>query len=198
MLSSIQPEVSFDIIFIMNKIKHRITELSIFELNSLLYFALLLSIYDGKNISDWKYKFSYHKYGGPFSTDVYNNLKLLLSNNFVSKNNDFYKLTSNCFNIEIYSNLRRFSWRTNYLNISIDSTLGYPFPKAINSIQEEPGIKNAQKNKHRLALHSNTDFINDYFKSLKKALGDKENLWLIAKIWINYLMTITDLEEGED
>ena len=195
-------ESTFDVLYIMHTIKERFSELNSFEISSLAYLALLLSVYDGLQTSVWGYKFAYNKYGGPTSSEILEGIEFLDDNKFINRvdsTSQYYALNKKGeFVVTKLTNLKRFEWRVKYLSTSIDSTLGKPFPRVINAIQNEPGLRYGKKTKHKLQLHNNPEKLYNYFELLRNVTdGDKEELWVPARIWIDYLISLTESDGGE-
>ena len=49
---------NFDILFYLSHPRNKYAEQSLFEINTMLYLAELLSIYDGNNAQKWGYGFA--------------------------------------------------------------------------------------------------------------------------------------------
>ena len=60
---------NFDILFYLSHPRNKYAEQTLFEINTMLYLAELLSIYDGCNAQKWGYGFARNKYGAPVSIE---------------------------------------------------------------------------------------------------------------------------------
>ena len=63
-------KANFDVLYLLKSSNVKYNGLNLNEINTLLYIAKLISIYDGIKATDWGYEFSTNSLGGPFSSDM--------------------------------------------------------------------------------------------------------------------------------
>lgn len=164
-----------------------------FEINTMLYLAQLLSIYDGNTTSKWGYFFTKNKFGAPISMEIVQEIKMLSSKNFLLKDDSGYYRISETMPKNLIIKLEGshvFEWKTKYIMATIDSLLTKPFPKIINAVQYEPGISLLDKINRTSILHGeySSNLLFDDFKAIKEVVNDPEvNLVIPASLWIDYL-----------
>ena len=199
------PESNFDILFLLSISQKKYSELHLAELNILAYLSQLLSVYDSYRIDDWGYYFSYHSLGGPYSTEILNELNTLEENFTIKRldtGNNYYSLKYPENINKLINKLllfERFKWRKKYLNAAIDACLSKTLPRVTRAIRFEPGLLNATEMNRRQVLHkAESDNIYEYFKMLSHALGDiREDILIPASVWIDYLVLLSDKQQGE-
>ncbi|NRS51445.1 hypothetical protein [Brevibacillus sp. HB2.2] len=201
------PEASFDILYLLMISQKKYDELHRTEITLLSYLSLLLSIYDGHKSNEWVYHFSHHKFGGPFSSEINNELDLLIRKGTVisSTGEDFYTIsnkagtviTTGLFNE--FMQLDRFKWRIKYLDASISACLTKSLPIVSRAINEEPELSLAQEHGIKTTLHSkDSNSLYEQFGALKNAIGDFRNdIFIPASIWIDYLLLLSEKKTGE-
>lgn len=164
-----------------------------FEINTMLYLAQLLSIYDGNTTSKWGYLFTKNKFGAPISIEIVQEIEKLNSANFLVKDDSGYYRISDAMPRNMIIKLEDshvFEWKTKYIMATIDSLLTKPLPRIINAVQYEPGISLLDKINRTSILHGDysSNLLFDDFKAIKELVSDPDvNLVVPASLWIDYL-----------
>mgnify|MGYP000120860445 CR=1 FL=1 len=159
----------------------------------MLYLAQLLSLYDGNTTSKWGYLFTRSKFGAPISMEILEELDMLLSNGILEQDGNGYYRLSDSSSVSIVNKLERsymFEWRTKYIMTSIDSILTKPFPKVIDAIQYEPGIRILAEINRTSVLHSDisADLLFEDFKVIREMVDSLDvDLVVPASLWIDCL-----------
>ena len=81
---------NFDILFYLSHPRNKYAEQTLFEINTMLYLAELLSIYDGCNAQKWGYGFARNKYGAPVSIELMEEVEFLCAKGYLSKDSSGY------------------------------------------------------------------------------------------------------------
>lgn len=192
---------NFDILYYLSNSVERYAEQTVFEINTMLYLSQLLSLYDGKTTLEWGYFFTRSKYGAPLSGEIVKEIERFLEHEVLVKESNGYYHLSDLFSkstIDKLAESQMFEWRTKYIRASIDSILTKPFPRVIDAIQYEPGIRMLEEINRTSTLHSNasTDLLFDDFKSIREAIGNPNiDLIVPASLWIDYLSTQATQED---
>lgn len=199
------PEANFDILFILDKLYDHYEKVNRYEIQGLCYISQLLSIYEGRPASDWNYVFINHNLAGPFSAEINNEIDRLIISGNVDINGEEESIKINNKGVEFLQlgySLKMFWWRHKYLVASVDAALRLPLPIIINSINNEPMIKNTKKSnsKEILGIGINLEFLYEDFSAIKQVLGNKiDDVWMAAILWLNYLSEEScDQEELKD
>lgn len=82
---------NFDILFYLSHPRNKYAEQTLFEINTMLYLAELLSIYDGCNAQKWGYGFARNKYGAPVSIELMEEVEFLCAKGYLSKDSSGYR-----------------------------------------------------------------------------------------------------------
>lgn len=172
-----------------------------FEINTMLYLAQLLSLYDGNPPAKWGYSFTKNKFGAPISIEIFEEIASLCSKNYLVKDDSGYYRLSDISSTDFISELEKsylFEWKTKYIMTALDSLLTKPFPKVVNAIQYEPGINLLDKiNRTNVLLDGNSiSLLFDDFKIIKELINDANiDLLVPASLWIDYLAVQAQQED---
>lgn len=191
----INPVSFFDCISVSLKLCKLIGNATISEINMFSYLACLLSLYEGKPVSDWGYSFAATSQGVPYSVDIQESIDIATSNAILVQENDLFTIGP-----VIDSNFRHLlkinsnKAREKYLNGSCSSLLIIPLNFIRYSILLEPEINIARTLGQGKHLLSKVDLriIYDQFEAIKH-LMNSEDIDLIAPAvtWINYLHRVS-------
>lgn len=187
---------NFDILFYLLHPRNKYAEQTLFEINTMLYLAELLSIYDGCNTQKWGYRFARNKYGAPVSAELIEEMDFLLAKGYLSKDSSgYYRIadTASPNSILLLSKSRVLGWRKKYIEAVFDSLLTKPFPRVVNAVQREPGIVILESiNRTNMLLETN--LVNVLYKDfglLHEIIGDSNiDLVVPASLWIDYLSVL--------
>lgn len=184
---------NFDILFYLSHPRNKYAEQTLFEINTMLYLAELLSIYDGCNTQDWGYSFARNKYGAPVSIELMDEVDFLCAKGYISKDNSGYYRVSETASLNSILSLSQSSflgWRTKYIEAVFDSLLTKSFPRVVGAIQNEPGISLLESiNRTSTLLESSlVSVLYEDFGVLREIIGDPQiDLVVPASLWIDYL-----------
>lgn len=184
---------NFDILFYLSHPRNKYSEQTLFEINTMLYLAELLSIYDGCNTQKWGYGFARNKYGAPVSAELMKEADFLFIKGYLSRDNSgYYKIsdTASLDSILLLSKSNVLGWKVKYIEAVFDSLLTKSFPKVVNAVQREPSISFLESiNRTSTLLESNlVNVLYEDFGVLKEIIGDSHiDLVVPASLWIDYL-----------
>lgn len=198
-------EANFDLLYLLKISTKKYNELHLSEINTLIYLSQLLSVYDSHNIEEWEYYFSYHSLGGPYCSEIINEINDMVRVGTITRTEigeDYYTI----INFDYVNNLieslihfGRFKWRINYLNASLNACLTKTLPSLSRAIKQEPAISKAIELNKKIILHkTENDNIYDYFRMLNDALGNvREDILIPASIFIDYLLLLSDKQQED-
>lgn len=184
---------NFDILYYLSNSLNRYADQTAFEINTMLYLSQLLSLYDGNSTSKWGYLFTRSRFGAPICKEILDELDVFLSNGVLVRDENGYYHLPNSSSVNIIHKLGqsyKFMWRTKYIISSIDSILTKPFPKVIDAIQQEPGIRLLEELNKTSILHGDVsaDLLFEDFKVIRAIVDDPNtDLVVAASLWIDCL-----------
>lgn len=133
---------NFDILFYLSHPRNKYAEQTLFEINTMLYLAELLSIYDGCNAQKWGYGFARNKYGAPVSIELMEEVEFLCAKGYLSKDSSGYYRISDTASLNSILSISKsgiLGWRSKYIEVVFDSLLTKSFPRVVRAVQNEPG-----------------------------------------------------------
>lgn len=166
---------------------------TLFEINTMLYLAELLSIYDGCNAQKWGYGFARNKYGAPVSIELMEEVEFLCAKGYLSKDSSGYYRISDTASLNSILSISKsgiLGWRSKYIEVVFDSLLTKSFPRVVRAVQNEPGISLLESiNRTSILLESSLiNALYEDFGVLKEIIGDPQiDLVVPASLWIDYL-----------
>ena len=184
---------NFDILFYLTHPRNKYCEQTLFEINTMLYLAELLSIYDGCNSLDWGYGFARNKYGAPVSIEIMDEVDFLCQNGYLLKDQlGYYRLSDKVSigSIVSLSKSKFLGWKSKYIEAVFDSLLTKSFPKVVHAVQNEPGISFLESIGRTSSLLESglINALYDDFSTLQEMIGDTQiDLVVPASLWIDYL-----------
>lgn len=184
---------NFDILFYLSHPRNKYREQTLFEINTMLYLAELLSIYDGCNTQDWGYHFARNKYGAPTSIELSEEADFLCTQGYLSIDQFEYLQISDEASLDSILSLSKshlLGWRTKYIDALYDALLTKPFPMAVRAVQNEPGISFLDSiNRTSTLLESNlVNILYEDFSVLQEVIGDSQiDLVVPASLWLDCL-----------
>lgn len=184
----------FDVLYLGQNLETKMNDFSLIEIQILSYLGCLLSIYDGNNSSDWGYFFSKNPTGYPYSFELNNAMKMLLSRNMIKQTslddeyfntdivgNDFIDKMSN--QLSIYSNRKR------YLDTALNCITLAPFGVIRTALLNEPVLASAKRKTSVLLLEESdfaTNLLYEQFQELRTAINNEyESLLIPAFTWLS-------------
>lgn len=197
-----KPEASFDVLYILDRLREVFPDVHFMELNSLIYLAYVLAIYDGKTSENWRYQFAQHKFGGPYAEELADTVEFLKSSGYLREKNGRISFTeASALMLNINKNLHSLGWREKYLAATSDAVMSRQLPTAVHAIQREPMLAQASSANWRsmLGVGSFLDALYEQIAALHDALGKKsEDIWIAALTWLDYWKAIGDVEVSSD
>ncbi len=184
---------NFDILFYLSHPRNKYAEQTLFEINTMLYLAELLSIYDGCNAQKWGYGFARNKYGAPVSIELMEEVEFLCAKGYLSKDSSGYYRISDTASLNSILSISKsgiLGWRSKYIEVVFDSLLTKSFPRVVRAVQNEPGISLLESiNRTSILLESSLiNALYEDFGVLKEIIGDPQiDLVVPASLWIDYL-----------
>jgi len=184
---------NFDVLFYLSHPRNKFADQTLFEINTMLYLAELLSIYDGKNSKDWGYEFARNKHGAPVSIEIINEVNFLCERGVMSRDSfGYYRIidTSCLDSVLSLTHTNLLGQRCKYIEAVFDSLLTKSFPKVVRAIHNEPGISLLERmgKTSTLLEQSMVNDLFDDFGVLQEMIGNPEvDLVVPASLWIDYL-----------
>lgn len=184
---------NFDVLYYLSHPRNKYREQTLLEINTMMYLAELLSIYDGQKASKWGYAFSRNKYGAPISAEIMSEMHLLCSKGIVNEDEKGYYHIVDIAEMGYVNALAASSmmgWRTTYIDTVLDSLLTKPFPKVVSAVHNEPGISllNSVGRTSSLLEGNMINDLYDDFQALKEVINNSQvGLLVPASLWIDYL-----------
>lgn len=189
-----KPESILDTLFIGAKLQSRIGDFSLSEVQFFAYLSCLLSLYDGRTVSEWNCGFIKSNLGSPYSSDIYDSLNLLISNgSIIETDKDFFQVTEKGMrNLNFFKTQAILNWRCLYLETACKSLSVLPYGMIKEALIREPVIFSARNSLTSKSLleRSNpaTEALHIQFEALKTALeGQYKSLIGPAIVWIESL-----------
>lgn len=199
MITSGRPFASFDALYLTGSLGAQGEKATLAEIHVFAYLACLLSVYDGKPSTAWRYDFSATEVTAPFSNDLLGASLALTDAGLLTKSSLVYSITdAGSSELKRWRGLRRFAERISYLEGALGAASTLPVNAVSQGLDHEPQILLANKlrsprplldNAGRTTLHS-------HFRALRTALGDDiSDLMVPAVIWITFLLEESAPEE---
>ena len=180
---------NFDILFYLSHPRNKYAEQTLFEINTMLYLAELLSIYDGCNAQKWGYGFARNKYGAPVSIELMEEVEFLCAKGYLSKDSSGYYRISDTASLNSILSISKsgiLGWRSKYIEVVFDSLLTKSFPRVVRAVQNEPGISLLESiNRTSILLESSLiNALYEDFGVLKEIIGDPQMFRLLCGLII--------------
>lgn len=156
--------------------------------------SCLLSLYEGNPLSFWEYSFIKTSLGSPYTIEINETWRLLVSKSSLEETTEGYaRISDNGRNeIDFYLQLHSFKQRTKYLDTACKSLSLIPISHIKEAIHNEPVLKSARSITRKFLLDEKspaTQALYNQFGMLKEALKDKEynSLLIPAVVWLESL-----------
>lgn len=184
-------EALYDCFSVIKSLEHAMGGVSRGEVGLYCYLACLLSLFSsGRPYSLWGYKFAHTEHGTPYSAELMDALKdLTLRGDIVKEGNVYITSSQGRFTWAMFEELYQFSRRTAFLKAATDCVLALPTSSVRYALYNEPSIKSAEL-KHKasdLLGEVVLGLLHDQFSALKETLGNIEDLFIPATVWMSYL-----------
>lgn len=191
------PEAVFDTLFIGQRLQRKIEDFSQYEIQFFAYFSCLLSLYEGKTVTDWKYSFVKTELGGPYSHAIDEAIQTLLATGRLSQNEkseEYFTVNKSGMQFFDFYNQVTSSWaeRKKYLTTACDTISLIPFGVIKEAVIREPVLTSAGISFAKISLLESstpaTQVLYSQFRDLKLALEDKyPDLIVPAVVWLESL-----------
>lgn len=181
----------FDSLYIIKQTKKQCSGLSVQELDFLSYFACLLSLYQGHPVTDWGYVYLRNVFGAPISADILEACQLLEKNSQLQRHDTVYNITERGeVRLTFYMDLDEFKFRKPYLDAACDCLLVESILDVLSTISKDAVI--LESSVHGLKYLNSTDnsalsVLYQQFEVIKKAIGNRSNLFIPATSWLLFL-----------
>lgn len=181
----------FDTLFIVNRAEDQYESLSLTEVTFLSYFACLLSLYKGNPVSEWDYSFLRNEQGAPVSAELLEACELLLTKGQLKKTNGCYHITSEGKErLAFIMNMELFKHRQEYLQTACDCLLTGTIVELLNTLSKDAVITESSVHTMKYLNSEDNSAISRLYQQfgvVKKAIGDRKNLFVPAVSWLEYL-----------
>lgn len=182
----------FDFLFVAERLKSiHIGDISEFEVNLISYYACLLSLYDGRPVSFWGYKFLRNQSGVPISDSLVSSRKALVSAMELAPNDDFLRISSKGQErLEALRDLMCFKQRKKYLQAACSCLAYMPAGVFRAALFQEPLIgTSVEESVGYLVDDSNAalPLLYDHFSMMKSTLGECTDVRIPAFLWLRFL-----------
>ena len=181
----------FDTLYIVSQTEEQYESLSLIEVTFLSYFSCLLSLYKGNPASDWGYFFLRNDQGAPVSADLTEACELLMVNGHLQKRNECYHITEEGKErFSFMMSMELFKARQEYLQAACDCLLTGTIVGLLNILSNDAVIsESAVHTMKYLNSEENSaiSMLHQQFGVVKKAIGERKNLFVPALSWLVYL-----------
>lgn len=181
----------FDTLYIVNNTEYHYKSLSLTEVNFLSYFACLLSLYKGTPVSLWGYRFMRNEQGAPISADLAQSCSLLMTAGQLEKVNGCYFITEKGKDrLAFFCDQTMFKQRIEFLQAACDCLLTESIVELLATISGDAVI--TESTVHAMKYLNSDDNsaisrLHQQFGVVKKAIGERKNLFVPAVSWLQYL-----------
>ena len=155
------------------------------------YFSCLLSLYKGNAVSEWGYSYFKSETGVPVSAELSESCALLYETSELSKEGVCFNLTDKGLSrLFFFNTLSDMQWRTEYLQAACDCLLTDSIVDILAAISNDSVITESSVH---AAKYLNSDdnvslsMLYQQFGTIKKAIGNRSNLFIPATSWLLYL-----------
>lgn len=185
------PAAIFDTLYIVSKTEDQYESLSLAEVTFLSYFACLLSLYKGNPVSAWGYTFMRNEQGVPVSAELAEACSLLMSKVQLAKDKGCYHITDvGNERLTFMAGLELFKQRQEYLQAACDCLLTGTIVELLNTLSNDAVI--TESSVHTMKYLNKEDNsalsrLHQQFGVVKKAIGERKNLFIPAVSWLEYL-----------
>jgi len=190
----------FDSLSIISRLRDSIGNVTVIEVHLFSYLACLLSLYKGREISEWGYDFAITEYAYPYSGDLDDSIKFLHSKGMIVIDGQTLRLLEPGH--RIYSQLKSLqtnSERELFIEGACASALALPVGVIRDVLLQDADRNAITLNQSRLLLtDTSLEILHRQFSALSETIGiDASNLMVPAVVWLTYLAKIRELHIAE-
>jgi hypothetical protein len=186
------PAAIFDVLAIHGHLRRSVGAISRSELHLFAYLGCLLSLYDRRPASEWRYSFAATKFGAPFSTELDASYRDAVLEGVIAVDSDpeVSKLTPRGGEeLGELSTLLTLKARDRYLEAACATSLMLPVSMTRDAVGSDSRIKSSAALQTTRALLTNDWYadIHSQFDALRSAVGDASiDLLAPAVVWVRY------------
>lgn len=181
----------FDTLYIVRNAEKQYDSLSLMEVNFLSYFACSLSLYKGMPVAIWNYRFMRNEQGAPVSAELAESCSLLLASGEMKKAGTCYQITEEGEQrLSFLCGQSLFKWRKEYLQTACDCLLTESIIEILAAISKDAVIRESSVHSMKYLNRDDNSAISrlhQQFGLVKKAIGERKNLFVPAVSWLQYL-----------
>ncbi len=181
----------FDTLFIVNQTEDQYESLSLMEVTFLSYFACLLSLYKGNPVSEWEYSFLRNEQGAPVSAELLEACELLMTKGQLEKKDGCYHITlEGKERLFCILDMELFKQRRDYLQAACDCLLTGTIVELLNTLSKDAVITESSVHAMKYLNSEDNSAITRLYQQfgvVRKAIGNRKNLFVPAVSWLEYL-----------
>jgi hypothetical protein len=188
---ALQPEATFDSLFVMRHLQTRNGGFSIAEVHLFGYLACLLWMYRKEPVADWGYSFVGTELGALFSPQIEDSIKELQDSGYILRDGEKFCLAPIAEEtLDSLTGMLTFHDRAECLLASCASTAAFSVGMVQCALSQEPELKRAQEIPLKRQLLEDIAQTQLYaqFEALREGLKtDSKDLRLPAVVWLTAL-----------
>jgi hypothetical protein len=195
-MNRLNPDVTFDCLFLANRLQTEEGTFATQEIHLLAYLACLLWLYRQQTVTDWGYSFVGTELGAPFSKEVDAALKELIERSHIRRiehrdtltdlaRERLNELSSHAINQE----------RIEFLEAASASIAVFSIGMVSNALANEPELRRSRAvpSSRPLLEEIGRTQIYSHFQALRNALGQRgPDLRLPAIVWLSALYQLNE------
>lgn len=191
MRTQILPEAYMDALFIFDSAPSSISPLSIVEFHLFSYLGCILALFNGTPISEWGYKYSINSFGFPFSAEIEEARKNLISRGLITIDSAGLQTVNKEYiksEISLVGTFGSWDSRRIFMKYATACALTLPIGSIRYAVNSSDSTLSAIELKQRRMLLSSEDItlIYDEYKLIKSLLNnDSDDLLSPAVIWLS-------------
>ena len=181
----------FDSLYIVSQTSVQYSGISLSELNFMSYFSCLLALYRGNTVSDWGYSFLKSDQGVPVSAELAESCSMLIEADELKNDGVCYGITpAGESRLQFLQTMEYMRSRIECLQAACDCLLTDSIVEILSLISLDSVIKEASL--HPLKClncedNSSLSILYQQFGLVRKAIGNRRNLFIPATSWLLYL-----------
>ena len=185
------PDAFFDILVIISELEQPLNGVSRLEIQRLTYLACLMSVYEGRPVAEWGYRFARTEFGTPYSPAINDALEALKEMSRISQTQGRFRLLdAGTLFRNALAQLRSQKDRMRYLRAASGSALLVPAGTLSEAIDNEPTVRRAL---HRdsgggLLEGAALSLLHKHFENLSEAVDRRGgDLLTPSVVWLSYV-----------
>lgn len=187
------PASYFDVLAITSKLKTTFDDLAPSEIHLFAYLACLLSLYNGKAVSDWGYEFVATQEGSPYSRSLDSAIEILTNKGHLCKRLSFVSVADAATaDYEELQQLIQYKAREPYLNGACQSLFAKPISVIKEAVTSDHDMRASMLlgDARQLLTDSAVDDLHDAFSLLSSYIDESvSDLMVPAVVWLSFLQS---------